>query len=61
MFPGDSETRIEGGRLRSGRIFRSRKRRRTTTGRGSWSMTELVDYDLASHFDEGFCDEEDEY
>ena len=51
MFPGDSETELEGGHLRSGRIFQSGKRRRTATKTGSCSMTGIEDYDLSSHFD----------
>ena len=61
MFPGDSETELESGSLRSGRRFRSRKRRSTVTIRGSHGMTGVEDYDLALHFDKGSCDEEEEY
>ena len=60
MFSGNSETELEGGILRSGRIFRSGKRRRTATRRGSCSVTGGEDYELASHLDEGSCDEEEE-
>ena len=61
MFPGDSETNLEGGHLRSGRRFWSGKRRRNVTRRGSCSMTRGEVYELTSHFEGGSCDEEDEY
>ena len=61
MFPGDGEVELESGRLRSGRIFRFGKRRRTTTRRGSCSMTRGEDYPLVSHFDEVYCHEEEDY
>ena len=61
MFPRDSGTALEGGRLRSGRQYRSRKRRRTVTRRGSCSTTRGEYYELTSHFDKGPCDKEEEY
>ena len=61
MFPGDSGTELDVGYLRSGRIFRSGKRRKTVIGRGSCNMSRGEDYELMSHFDEGSCDEEEEY
>ena len=53
MFLGDSGTELEVGYLRSGRIFRSGKRRKTMAGRGSCSMNRGEYYDLMSHIDEG--------
>ena len=61
MFPGDRGTGLEGGNLRSGRRFRSEKRRRTVTRRGSCGTTRGEYYELKSHFDEIFIDEEEEY
>ena len=61
MFLADSGTELEGGRLRSGRIFRSEKRRKIVTRRGSSSMTRGDDYDLESHLDECSCNEKEEY
>ena len=61
MFLIDSESEQEGGLLRSGRRFRSRKTKMTMTRRGSCSTTRVEDYELMSHFDEGSCDEEEEY
>ena len=39
MFPGDNGTELKTSYLRSGRIFRSGKRRKTVIGRESFSMT----------------------
>ena len=61
MFPRDNGTELEAGYLRSGRRFRSRKRRKTLLGRGNFSTTREEDYDLRSHVDEGYYDEEEEY
>ena len=61
MFPVDRRTKLEGGYLRSGRIFRLRKRRKNMTRRGSCSTTRGEDYKSTLHFDEGSCDEEEEY
>ena len=61
MVPGDNITELQDSYLRSGRIFRSGKRRKTITGRGSCSTTRGWDYELASHSDEGSCDKEEEY
>ena len=61
MFLGDSETPLQGGRLRIGRIFRSGKRRRIMTRRGCYSATRGEEYELTSHFDEGYCDKEEGY
>ena len=57
MFSGNSEIELEGGSLRSGKRFRSGKRR-TTTKRGSCNGTRGEDYELASHLDGGSGDEE---
>ena len=61
MFYGDSGTALEGGRIRSGRRFRSRKRGKNMIRRGIFSMNRGEDYDFTLHFDEGSCDEEEEY
>ena len=61
MLPSDSETSLEGGHLRSGRRFQSRKRRRTVTKRGSGSITREEDYELTSDFDGGSYVKEEEY
>ena len=61
MFPSDSETELEGGCLRSGRIFWLGKRIRMTTRRGSYSMIGREDYKLVSHFDVHSCDEKEEH
>ena len=60
MSSGNSEIEIESGRLRSGKIFQLGKRRRTVTRRGSCSATEGKDYELVSHLERGYYDE-DEY
>ena len=59
MFPGDSGTELEAGYLRSGRNFRSRKRKNTAIGRGSCSTTRGEDYNITSHVGEGYCNEEE--
>ena len=61
MFPIDSETDKEGGLLRSGRIFRLGKGRRTVTKKGSCSATEREDYKFTPHLYGESCDEEEEY
>ena len=57
MFPNDSGTQQKDGYLRSGRKFRSGKRRNTLKGRGSCSMNKGEYCDLASHVDGGSCNE----
>ena len=57
MFPGDSGTELEADYLRSGIIFRSGKRRKDVTRRGSFSTTGGEDYELVSHVDKGSCNE----
>ena len=61
MFPGDIGNEVEASYLKSGRRFRSGKRRKNFTGRESCSTTRIGDYELASHSDEGSCDKEEEY
>ena len=62
MFPGDSGTKLESVFLRSGRIFRYEKRRKTLFGRGSCCTDREEDgYELASYMDEDSCEEEEEY
>ena len=61
MFPINSETKQEGGYLRSGRIFQSRKRIRTTPRRASCSATEERDYELVLHLNGESCDREEEF
>ena len=61
MFYGNSENELESGFLRSGKIFRSRKRRRNATRRGSCSETIGEEYELVSYLDRGYCNEEEEY
>ena len=61
MFFDNSETELEGGRLRCGKKFLLGKRRRTATRRGRCSATKGEDYKLEFHLDKGYCDEEEEY
>ena len=61
MFPGDSGVELKASYLRSGRIFRSgKRRRRIVIGRGSCSMIGGEDYEIVSHVDKSSCDEEEE-
>ena len=62
MFLGDSGIELEPGFLRSGRRFKSDKRRKTLLGRGSCNTNQEEEgYELASYLDEGSGDEEEEY
>ena len=62
MFPGSSEDELDTGFLRSGRRFRSGKRRKVTGGRRrAYSLPREGEYGCESHLDEGSCDEEEEY
>ena len=61
MFPGSTEPELEVRVLRSGRIFRSWKRRKTKRGRRNPSLFEGSEHELRSYKDEGSCDEEEEY
>ena len=53
MLLGYSGTEIEVRYLRSGRRFRSGKRRKTLVGRGSCSTAIGEYYEIESHVDEG--------
>ena len=57
MFPGSTEPKIKYGFLRSGRRFRSRKRRKTVGGRQTPSLFEESEYEVESWLEEGSCDE----
>ena len=59
MFSGNSETKLEGGHLRSGKIFRLGKRRRDSRRRGIFSVTEIGDFELAPHRNKESCDKEE--
>ena len=61
MFPGITEPELEVGVLRSGILFRSRKRRKTERGRQNPRLFEESRHKLWSYEDEGSCDEEEEY
>ena len=61
MFPRDRRTELEVGYLRSGRIFRSGKRRKVVTQRGSCSMNRGEGYNISLHVDEVPCGREEEY
>ena len=61
MFHANIGTELEGGCLRNWRIFQLGKRKKTMTTRGSCITNRGEDYELTLHFDEGSCDEEEEY
>ena len=61
MFLGNTEPKLEAGFLRSGRIFRSGKIRKTVGGRRTPSLFEESEYEFESWIDEGSCDEEEYY
>ena len=61
MFPGSTEPKLEVGILRSGRIFRLGKRRKSEKGRRNPSMFEGSEHELRSYEDEGSCNEEEDY
>ena len=61
MFLGDSGTELEAEYLRSGRIFRSRKKRKNVTRSGSCSTTKGECYDLTLNVDKGSFDKYEEY
>ena len=61
MFPGSIEPKLESRVLRSGRRFRSGKRRKTKEGRRAPSLFEESEHELQSQVDEGYCNEEEEY
>ena len=61
MFQGSSEDELDTGFLRSGRRFRSGKRRKVAGGRRDYSLPKEGEYGSESHLDEGSYDEEEEY
>ena len=61
MFPKRIEPILEVGVLRSGRKFRSRKRRKTERGRWNPIFFDGSEHKLWSCKDEGSCDEEEDY
>ena len=61
MFPGSSEDELDTGFLRSGRMFRSGKRRNIIGGGRAYSLPKEGEYGCESHLDEVSCDEEEEY
>ena len=61
MFPRRTEPKLEVRVLRSGRRFRSGKRRKTKRGRWNPSLFEGSKHELWSCEDEGSYDEEEDY
>ena len=61
MFPIDSGIDLEGGNLRSERIFCLRKRRKIVTRGRSCSMARGEDYKITSNLKEGYFDKKEEY
>ena len=61
MLFGRTEPEVEVGFLRSGRRFRSGKRRKTKRGRWNPSLLEEREHELRSCEDEGSCNEEEDY
>ena len=61
MFLGRTEPELEVGVLRSGRIFRLGKRRKTKRGRRNPSLFEESEHELRSHEEKGSCDKEEDY
>ena len=61
MFLGSTKPELEARVLRSGRRFRSRKRRKTEEGRRAPSLFEESEHEILSQLDEGSCDEEENY
>ena len=60
MFRGSTEPEIEVGFLRSGRRYRSRKRRKIEEGRRAASLFEASEQELSSQEDEGSCEEKED-
>ena len=58
MFPGSTKPKLEAGFLRSGRRFRSRKRRKIERGGHNPSLFEESEHECRSHEDKGYFDEE---
>ena len=61
MFLGSTKPELEDGFLRSGRRFRSGKRRKTIGGRRIPSLFGVRECEFESRIDKGSCDEEEEY
>ena len=61
MFPGSLEYELDTGFLRSGRKFRSGKRRKVAGGRRAYILPKEGEYGCESHLDEGSYDEDEEY
>ena len=56
-----SDTKEEGGLLRSVKRFHSNKRRRIATRREICSVTRMGDYELVPHLNKKYCDKEKYY
>ena len=61
MFLGSTKLELELGILRSGRRFRSGKRRKTLGGIWTPSMFEESEYEVELRLDEGSCNKEEDY
>ena len=61
MFLGSGEPKLEVGFLRSGRRFRSGKRRKIEEGRQAPSVFEESEHEHQSQVHKGSCDEEEDY
>ena len=61
MFPRSTKAELEIGFLRSGRRFRSGKRRKTIGGRWTPCLFEESEYEVESWLEEGSCDEDEYY
>ena len=61
MFPGNTKPKLEAGVLRSGRIFRSGKRRNAKEGQRNPILFKETEHKLQSQRSEGSCDEEEDY
>ena len=57
MFPGSTEPGLEDRFLRSGRIFKSGKRRKIDECGQTPSLFEEREHELQSQVDDGYCDE----
>ena len=61
MFPGSSEPELEYGFLRSGRRFKSGKRRKIVGRRQTPCLFEESEYEVESRLNEGSCNKEEYY
>ena len=61
MFLGSSEDELGTGFLRSGRRFRSGKRRKVIGGKMAYSFPKEGEYGCESYLDEGYCNKEEDY